>query len=102
MPNYPEVERIPSDLAQLLDRFFAESREDLERMRNALHVRDFETLDRLGHTARGTGCGYGFKGMGRIGHDIELAAQEHDAAALDRHLDTLAHYLDTVQVEFDD
>ncbi|WP_207259718.1 Hpt domain-containing protein [Desulfovibrio sp. Huiquan2017] len=101
MPTHPEVERIPPDLEQLLDRFFAVSRDDLQRMRNALHVRDFETLVRLGHTARGTGGGYGFKGMGRIGHDIELAAQKGDSDALAKHMDTLAHYLDTVQVEFD-
>ncbi|EGB14008.1 Hpt domain protein [Pseudodesulfovibrio mercurii] len=101
MPEYPEVERIPPDLEQLLDRFFAVSRQDLEQMRDALNVRDFETLVRLGHTTRGTGSGYGFKGMGRIGHDIELAAQQRDPGALERHMNTLAHYLDTVQVEFD-
>jgi HPt (histidine-containing phosphotransfer) domain-containing protein len=101
MPEYPEVERIPLDLEELLDRFFAVSRQDLERMRNALHLQDFKTLVRLGHTARGTGSGYGFKGMGMIGHEIEVAAQKRDSEALEKHMDTLAHYLDTVQVEFD-
>ncbi|XXJ20132.1 Hpt domain-containing protein [Desulfovibrio caledoniensis] len=101
MPEYPEVERIPSDLEELLDRFFDVSRQDLEQMRNALHAGDFDTLVRLGHTARGTGSGYGFKGMGMIGHEIELAAKQRDPEALERHMDTLAHYLDTVRVEFD-
>jgi HPt (histidine-containing phosphotransfer) domain-containing protein len=101
MPESPEVERIPSDLQELLDRFFAVCRQDIELMRDALHGRDFNTLARLGHTARGTGSGYGFKGMGRIGHDIELAAMERDPDAIERHVASLAHYLDTVRVEFD-
>jgi HPt (histidine-containing phosphotransfer) domain-containing protein len=101
IPEYPEVERIPSDLEELLDRFFDVSRQDLEQMRNALHVRDFETLVRLGHTARGTGSGYGFKGMGMIGHEIEQAALSRDPDALEQHVDSLARYLDTVRVEFD-
>jgi|GEM_PF-887626 len=101
MPKSPEVERIPSDLEALLDRFFDVSRQDLEQMRNALRARDFETLVRLGHTARGTGSGYGFKGMGRIGHEIEQAALKRDSDALKTHVDTLGHYLDTVQVELD-
>lgn len=101
MSEYPEVERIPSDLEELLDRFFVVCRQEVVQMRDALQGRDYNTLVRLGHTARGTGSGYGFKGMGRIGHDIELAALEQDSDALERHVDSLARYLDTVQVEFD-
>jgi HPt (histidine-containing phosphotransfer) domain-containing protein len=101
MSEYPDVEKIPSDLEELLDRFFDVSRQDLEQMRKALNGRDFETLVRLGHTARGTGSGYGFKGMGKIGHEIEMAAMNRDSDALERHMDTLARYLDTVRVEFD-
>jgi HPt (histidine-containing phosphotransfer) domain-containing protein len=101
MSEHPEVERIPADLEELLDRFFDVCRQELEQMRNALREGDFDTLARLGHTARGTGSGYGFKGMGRIGREIELAAQNRDSDALEEHMDTLAHYLDTVQVELD-
>lgn len=101
MPEFPVIERIPSDLEELLDRFFDVSRQDLEQMRVALKDGDFESLVRLGHTAKGTGSGYGFKGMGRIGHGIEQAALNRDPVAIQEHVDTLARYLDTVQVELD-
>ncbi|MCJ2164167.1 MULTISPECIES: Hpt domain-containing protein [unclassified Pseudodesulfovibrio] len=102
MPKYPIIERIDPDLGELLDRFFDVSHKDLEAMQGALAVLDFEELVRLGHTAKGTGSGYGFKGMGDIGHGIELAANARDLQAAKEQVEHLARYLDTVQVEFND
>ena len=100
MPEYPIIERIHPDLEELLDRFFTVSRRDLEKMAEAMALRDFEELIRLGHTAKGTGSGYGFKGMGAIGRQLELAASAGDLDGVREPVDNLARYLDTVQVEF--
>ena len=100
MSNYPIIERIHPDLEELLDRFFAVSRTDLDKMVSAMELRDFEELIRLGHTTKGTGSGYGFKGMGVIGREIELAASARDLSGVRAQVDNLARYLDTVQVEF--
>ncbi len=100
MSELPVVEYIDAGLADLLDRFFELSRSDLQTMREAVGERDFETLTRLGHTVRGTGHGYGFSGMGEIGHAIEQAAQGRDVDALNTHMDRMDRYLSTVRVEF--
>lgn len=100
MPEIPIVERIHPDLEELLDRFFVVSRSDLDKMVEALDAGNFEELLRLGHTAKGTGSGYGFKGMGVIGRMIEAAASEGDLHAAREHVNSLARYLDTVKVEF--
>lgn len=102
MPDFPIIERIPADLAALLERFFDVARQDVQQMRAALDNRDFDELVRLGHTIRGTGSGYGFKAMGPMGHSIELAAQARDPEGVLRNVDILHRYLDTVQVEFED
>lgn len=101
MPKYPVIERINPDLKELLDRFFEVSRRDLEEMLGAIDVRDFEALARLGHTAKGTGSGYGFKGMGHIGRGIETAANARNLDDVREQVDHLARYLDIVTVEFE-
>jgi len=100
MSDSPIIEFIDPDFEELLPRFFEVSMEDLEKMQAALGEGDFETLNRLGHTTRGTGCGYGFKGMGEIARAIELAAKTCDFEGGREHIGRLFQYLEQVQVEF--
>lgn len=96
----PIVERIDPDLEELMERFFINSKDDLVKMQEALAAKDFETLTRLGHTAKGTGYGYGFQGMGAIGANLEMAAKAADGAQSQTHVEHMAHYLENVKVEF--
>lgn len=100
MSDIPIIERIDPDLEELMERFFTNSQSDAERMREALEAKDFDTLARLGHTAKGTGYGYGFRGMGDIGLELETAAKEQDAQASREQIARMFHYLDNVKVEF--
>lgn len=100
MSEYPLIEYIDQDLEGLMERFFEVSRRDLDIMYGALDEGDYDSLIRLGHTAKGTGFGYGFTGMGNIGHAIELAAKAQDPDAIRSQLAVLADYIDTVKVEF--
>ena len=96
----PAIERIEADLAPLMERFFNNSKKDVEAMRRALSDGDMETLRRMGHTAKGTGYGYGMRGLGDLGLSLEAAAQGCDAAGCEDVIERMARYLDTVVVEF--
>ncbi|MFH1912668.1 MAG: Hpt domain-containing protein [Pseudomonadota bacterium] len=100
MVETPIIERIDADLEELIERFFAGSRRDVEAMQAALAAGDFSTLIRLGHTAMGTGYGYGFRGMGAIGRALENAAQAGDHAESSAQVERMARYLATVRVEY--
>lgn len=100
MADEPIIERIDGDLEELMERFFDNSNKDTVVMQAALDAKDFETLARLGHTAKGTGFGYGFKGMGEIGRELELAAKATDVKQCKEEIDRMAHYLAHVKVEF--
>jgi len=100
MSDLPTVERIDRDLEVLIKRFFEISRNDLEKMHAAVNAEDFETLVRLGHTAKGSGFGYGFNGLGMVGQAIETAAQARNLDAIRDQLTRLERYLGTVRVEF--
>ena len=100
MADSPFIERIDPGLEELMERFFSSSKEDLEKMQSALDARDFKTLIRLGHTAKGTGYGYGFRGMGNIGMELEDAAKGQSEAEIRTQIERMAYYLDNVKVEF--
>lgn len=83
-----------------MERFFTGSKDDADKMQAALEGKDFDVLKRLGHTAKGTGHGYGFSGMGQIGLALEGAAKAEDCEECQAQIDRMRHYLDTVKVEF--
>lgn len=100
MTSTPIIERIDPGLEDLMERFFVGSNQDLVKMRATLDRGDFVALARLGHTAKGTGFGYGFKGMGEIGRDLETAAREQDRSACAEQVQRMEHYLANVEVRF--
>lgn len=100
MADIPIIERIDPDLEELMDRFFVNSKNDVVKMQTAYEAEDFETLARLGHTAKGTGYGYGFRGMGDIGLKLEMAAKEGRLAECKEQIEKMTHYINNVRVEF--
>lgn len=92
------IERVNAELEPIIERFMENSRHDLVAMRASLKHGDYDTIQRLGHNCKGAGYGYGFVGMGDIGVRIEAAAGKRDNLSVATELDSLQHYLETVEV----
>ncbi len=100
MDETPIIELIDPELEELMERFFNSSKADLADMQSALDLGDYDTLTRLGHTAKGTGYGYGFRGMGQIGQELEQAAKAGDKTGSQALVNRMGYYLANVKVEF--
>ncbi|HBU36617.1 MAG: histidine phosphotransferase [Desulfovibrio sp.] len=94
------VEQIDSSLAELMDRFFSNFAKDLVKMQVVLETRDYDNLSRLGHTVKGTGYGYGFRGLGDLGSKLEKAAKDADQKSCQQLINKIEWYLANVHVEF--
>lgn len=94
------TEQVNEELRPLIDRFMQNSRNDLEEMRAALDAGELETVERLGHNAKGAGYGYGFDGLGEIGRQIEEAAKQGRRKDITSQLDRLDEYLNEVTVSY--
>lgn len=69
---------LPSLAEQIAARrpaFLANRRLDVEKLQNALAVKDFALIQHIGHNAKGIGTGYGFPEISRAGSTIEIAAR---------------------------
>jgi HPt (histidine-containing phosphotransfer) domain-containing protein len=85
-PSASQALALPAAILARRPAFLANRKTDLGKMRDALAAGDFATLQTIGHNCKGTGVGYGFPDISRLGSTIEKAAKESDAIALDESL----------------
>ena|GEM_PF-379718 len=89
------------DLEDLIPGFLNNQLRDTTRMVELLDSADYLTIQRMGHSMKGSGGGYGFEEITAIGMRIESAAGEEDAAEIRRQVEALRDYLKRVEVIYD-
>jgi HPt (histidine-containing phosphotransfer) domain-containing protein len=93
--------RVSDDLRELVPRFLAHRRRELDELRAALACSDLETVRRLGHGLKGVGGGYGFDEVTRIGAELERASRDGRLPTAQALVRELAEYLDTVEIRYE-
>lgn len=86
------------EIAHLIPGYLDNRRKDIIRMREALDKGDYETINFIGHSMRGSGEGYGFCAISAIGTALEQAAKQNNADEINRRIDELAVYIGRVEV----
>jgi HPt (histidine-containing phosphotransfer) domain-containing protein len=95
------VVHVDRDLEDLIPNFMTNRQNDLIAMRDAVDKADYETIRGLAHCIKGAGGGYGFDGISEIAADLELAAKAQDSAAISTRLESLADYLQKVEIVYE-
>ena len=93
--------RVDADLEELMPRFMENRREDITAIESALAAGDFETIESLAHGLKGSGGGYGFDEITRIGIALESAAKVRRRGDIQKSLDHLARYLAQVDIIYE-
>jgi CheY-like chemotaxis protein len=86
------------DTAPLVPAFLENRGEDVIALRSLLEEGDFAGIESIGHKMKGTGRSYGFEAISRVGSDIEFAAHQQDAEAVQQLLAHLDQYLSRVKI----
>jgi HPt (histidine-containing phosphotransfer) domain-containing protein len=73
---------ISAEARALVGLFLESRRADLARLDAALAAGDFETIRSVGHIFRGSSDAFGFPEAGRIGTQLEDAADQGDLEAV--------------------
>jgi PAS domain S-box-containing protein len=85
----PVPAAIPAAESNLTAGYLSTKPAQIQQARERLTTGDFDPIRRFGHNLKGTGAGYGFPHIGKIGVEIEQAAADGDAGRIAGQLDAL-------------
>lgn len=88
------------DIAELIPGFLANRHRDIEKIDEALKKGDYKTIQILGHSMKGTGGGYGFDAITKIGSSLEQTAKDEDIEEIRKWTGELLSYLERVEVRY--
>lgn len=93
---------VDSDLEDLVPGFLENRHNDVERIDNLLSNGELAEIQRLGHSMKGAGGGYGFDEISIIGKKLEEAAKRGDTSELNHLNHRLKEYLSSVEIVYQD
>ncbi|MFQ5771489.1 MAG: Hpt domain-containing protein [bacterium] len=91
---------VDADLEDLTPEFLENRQKDIVEITRLVEVADFTEIQRLGHSMKGSGGGYGFEEISEIGKDLEEAAKRSDRDSVIKLNNRLAKYLSAVKVVY--
>ncbi|MDH5542713.1 MAG: Hpt domain-containing protein [Nitrospinota bacterium] len=96
----PIIIKADPDLADLIPAYLENRQKDVGILKDAVSQKDFEVIKITGHSMKGSGGGYGFEGLTKIGGAIEESAKNSDLAAITSHIEELVSYLARIEVKY--
>ena len=93
---------VDSDLEELVPDFIENRYEDIEKISEYLNSEEIDEIQRLGHSMKGSGGGYGFHEITELGSELELAAKRGDITEINELNKKLVQYLKVVKVVYQD
>jgi len=91
---------VDEDLEDLIPDFMENRYEDVTIIGELLGQGNYTEIQRIGHSMKGSGGGYGFDEITRIGKDLEIAAKNNDKSEVARLVGVLSDYLSKVKVVY--
>ena len=95
--HYAVVERSIHDLVPA---FLNNRKREVETLRHALVIGDFEVVRHVGHRMRGVGGSYGFDFVTLLGRRLEQCSHARDTVLLGELVEEYADYLASVRIEY--
>ena len=88
-----DMEEIDPEIADLVPGFLKNKILDVEKISEALEAEDYETIRLLSHSMKGSGKGYGFPEITRIGGQLEQEAKNRNRVSIRSETESLRRYL---------
>ena len=88
---------IDPDIEDLIPGYINNRKKDIKKINQALDEKNFELIERLGHSMKGSGGGYGLDKISKIGKIIEYAGKNKDTKEILNALEKLKSFIIKVE-----
>ena len=93
---------INSDLKEIIPKFLQNRKSDINTLKELIISSNFDQIKHIAHKMAGSSGSYGFKKMGELGKEIELAASEQDLSKIKDTLAVLNQHFNNLDIKFID
>jgi len=100
-PTEKIIAHLDPDLRDLIPGYLENRQKDIKTITNSIKTADFDKIRMLAHSMRGSGGGYGFMPISKIGEALEEAARLNDLKQIKKHLNELSDFLERVTLVYD-
>lgn len=95
------IVHIDKDLKKLIPQYLKNRRNDAHNIVDALERGDYETIQVVGHSMKGSGGGYGLETISTIGLAIEMAAKEKSSDQICTAVEALYDYMNRLEIIYE-
>ncbi|MBC8287120.1 MAG: Hpt domain-containing protein [Nitrospinae bacterium] len=95
------IAHVDPDLSDLIPGYLQNRHKDIKIITESLKTADFNKIRMLGHSMRGSGGGYGFMPISKVGAAIEEGARLKDLDQIKNSLAELSDFLERVTLVYD-
>jgi len=100
--NSPEnpAARVDQVFKKIIPQYINDLKKDVHDMTAALVTDDYASIKIKAHNIKGSGGGYGFDEISRMGKLIEDAAEENNPRQIEKYLNKLSIYIENISADF--
>lgn len=99
MPKFRVV--IDKDLKDIVPEYIENRKKDCEILENLIKESNFDEIQKIGHKMAGSGAGYGFDDISRIGKEIEINAMQKNMENIQKALEELKNYVYNLEIVYE-
>ena len=92
--------QVDSELKEILPTFLKNRENDCHQLKELIEAGNLAGVKKIGHKVSGSSGGYGFKELGEIAKNIELAAESGDQEKASKLIESFVNYVQTIEVEY--
>ncbi|MGM0437470.1 MAG: Hpt domain-containing protein [Bacillota bacterium] len=91
---------IDKDLKPIIPQFLENRKNDIKEIKSYLKEENYKEIEIIGHSMKGSGGGYGFEEITKIGELIEKAAKAEDKEKIIKQIEKLSTYLKEIEIVY--
>ena len=95
------IVKIDEELEELIPGYMENRLKDIHSIGDALEKKDYETIRLLGHSMKGSGGGYGFDEISKIGRSIEEASKVKADDVILEQVNNLESYIENLEIIYE-